>query len=156
MTAFDTLVAALRERHPLTPDLEARLGPNRRRRVPIPYDLHIRRRAAALTTSWLDRLNDEELELRLAYDEAAHRECGAPLDAAQMTAIDDADREVAGDLEQLGRSGDASELLGRPLVSAEQLRCTRNERARRRGEPTVPGATAGAWVDTIDGGKAVF
>lgn len=83
MTAFENIVAALRERHPPTPERAARLAAAQRklgnlgRAELLPdgaMDRYYDAWAVRLIGSFLQRLNDDELELRLAYDQAAHLE----------------------------------------------------------------------------------
>lgn len=107
MTALERLAAAIRDRHPPTEDLAARLAPCRGRRYPLTLEQYYLQRAAGLAGSWLDQLNDEEIELRLAHDEAAHLE---------IDEIEDDDGEI----------------VRRRRVSAEELGWTRAEAARRQ------------------------
>ncbi|MGE5803954.1 MAG: hypothetical protein ACM358_17045 [Gemmatimonadota bacterium] len=115
MTALDTLVAALRERHPPTPELEKRLAPCKGRAAPMTLDQYYLRRAAAIAGSWLDELTDDELELRAAYDRTAHEE------------FEEYEDE------------DTGEMRRRRVVAAEQLRWTEAEVARRPTKPKLAG-----------------
>lgn len=80
MTAFGTIVAALEARYPPTPDRIARLARGQRKLgkyaplAPDAMDRYYVQWAARLVGSFLDQLNDDELELRLAHDQAAHEE----------------------------------------------------------------------------------
>jgi hypothetical protein len=122
VTAFETLVAALRERHPPTPDRIARLA-HRQRKLghlgsdeSLPdgaMDRYYAQLAVRLVGSFLDQLNDEELELRLAYDQAA---------AEEIDEYED----------------DEGEIRKRRLVTPEQLGWTVAEVARRKAKRERP------------------
>lgn len=131
MTALDTLIAEIRRRHPPTPDLLIRIARGRSKSTapvePAGEEAVARyylRRAANLAGSWLDQLNDEELELRLAYDRAAYLE------------FEEYEDE------------DTGETRRRRLVTAEQLGWTEAENDRRKARRRL-GPTTGAAAPVL-------
>jgi len=129
VSAIDDMAAEIRRRVPPTPDLRQRIARRSRyaRDVEPATDSEVARhyllRAAGIAGSFLDRLNDDELELRLAYDRAAHEEW------------------------DVGEDDDGAPYRRR-RVSSEVLGWTEAEVARRkawRESPPPPRVTKEVW-----------